>query len=272
LEGAGGGFPTILCKDLTVAETQNVAQKTKELGITINDWFLCTTFLAMKQWREQNFLTTPAPPKEGNYAPPLVGNYAPPLVENYSPPLEGAGGGYLRIAVPTNLRTTDDALMPAANIVSMVFLDRKPAKVQASPSFYRGVHREMQHIKRCDLGWAFIHGLTLYRRIFGSFRKMVQQNRCWATATVSNLGRWFADIPLPKREGRVQIDESLELRGVEASPPIRASTALGISVLTYADGMTVNLHYDSNALSRADAQTILDVCCGSAQNATAVNC
>jgi NRPS condensation-like uncharacterized protein len=218
-------YPAILCKDLSVTETQNMVQKAKQLGITINDLFLCETFLAMKKWQEQNQMSVKS---------------------------------NLRIAVPTNLRTSADDRMPAANIVSMVFLDRKPKNIQGVPPFYQGVHREMQHIKRCDLGWAFIFGLTVCRRILGSLRKMTGQNRCWTTATVTNLGRLFGDVPLPRREGCVQIDNSLELIGVETSPPVRSSTALGIGVMTYDDCMTINLHYDSNVLTRSDAQSILD--------------
>ena len=224
------GYPAILCKNLTASETQSILQRAKQLGITINDFFLCAAFLAMKHWREQQ----------------------PSLGESVKE------RGNLRIAVPTNLRTPADARMSAANIVSMVFLDRKQGNIQPTPSFYQGIHWEMEHIKRCHLGWAFIHGLTLYRRVFGSFRKMMQPGRCWSTATVTNLGRLFTDIPLPVREGYVQIDDSLELMGVETSPPVRSGTALGISVLTYEGCMTINLHYDSNVLTRAEAQFILD--------------
>jgi len=116
----------------------------------------------------------------------------------------------------------------------------------------------MQHIKRCNLGWAFIHGLRLYRCVFGSFRKMIQQDRCWTTATVSNLGRLFADVPLPIRDGQVQIGDSLELIGAESSPPIRRGTAIGISAMTYAGRMIINLHYDSDVLTHSDAQSLLD--------------
>jgi len=219
-------YPTILCRNLTEAETQNIQQKAKQLGITFNDLLLCLTFQAMKNWQEQHG----ADKREGN----------------------------LRIAVPVNLRVPDDELIPAANIVSMVFLDRKPDKIQATQEFYRGVHEEIRHIKRYNLGWTFIGGLTIYRRIIGNFRRMMNPDRCWATATVTNLGRMFADIPLPKRERRVQIDNDLELIGTEASPPVRSMTALGISVITYADCLTINLHYDSAVLTRGDAQMILD--------------
>lgn len=219
-------YPAILYRDLTVIETQNVREQAKQLGITINDLFLCTAFFAMQHWRTQHVT-------DGNR-------------------------GHLRVAVPTNLRTSADTRMPAANIVSMVFLDRKLKKIQRTKSFYQEVHEEMQHIKRCDLGWAFIHGLTLYRCVFGSFRKMTRKDRCWTTATVSNLGRLFADVPLPIREGCVQIDDSLALIGVESSPPVRSWTAMGICAMTYAERMTINFHYDSGVLTRSDAQSILD--------------
>jgi len=220
-------YPAILCRNLTEEETQHIQQRAKQLEITINDLFLCSAFLAMEQWQEQHLTDR----KKGN----------------------------LRIAVPINLRTPADEQMPAANIVSMVFLDRKPKKIQPVQAFYQGVHREMQHIKRCHLGWAFIRGLTVYRRVFGNFRKMMHPERCWTTATVSNLGKLFADVSLPLREGRVQLDDSLELIGVEACPPVRSLTSLGICMMTYAGCMTINIHYDSGVLTRSDAQSILDM-------------
>jgi len=220
------GYPAILRRNFTATETLCVQLKAKQLGVTINDLLLCTVFLAMNHWREQH--------------------------------VTDRNKGFLRIAVPTNLRTPADDRMPAANIVSMVFLDRKPEQILDTESFYQGVCREMRHIKQCHLGWAFIHGLTVYRWIFGSFYKMTQKDQCWTTATVTNLGRLFTETPLPMRDGRVQIGESLELIGIEASPPVRPQTALGISVVTYAGCMTINLHYDSRILTHSDAQSILD--------------
>jgi len=219
-------YPTIICQNLTEAETQNVQQKAKKLGITINDLFLCSAFFAMNNWQKQHF----AERKRGS----------------------------LRIAVPINLRTPAEERMPAANIVSMVFLNRRPEDIKPEPMFYQSVYKETQHIKRRNLGWAFIHGLTLYQRIFGSFRKMIRRERCWATATVSNLGRLFTNVPLPTQRGRVQISDSLELIDVQGCPPVRFLTALGISLKTYAGCMTINLHYDSAVLTLSDAQSILE--------------
>ena len=226
LQKPSADYPAILLQTLTATETQSIRRRAQQIGITPNDWLLCAVFFAIQNWREQH--------------------------------VDDEKRGHVRIAVPTNLRTPKDVLMPAANIVSMVFLDRKPKNIQRSEAFFRGVHREMRHIKRHNLGWTFIHGLTVFRWMFGSVRKMTQQDRCWTTATVSNLGRVFADLPLPTREDYVQVDDSLELIGVEGSPPVRLGTALGISVLTYAGQMEINVHYDPHVLTRGDVQSILD--------------
>jgi hypothetical protein len=50
----------------------------------------------------------------------------------------------------------------------------------------------------------------------------------------------------------------LELIVIAASPPIRSATAMGIGAMTYAGRMSINLHYDSNVLTRSDAQALLD--------------
>lgn len=228
-------FPALLSRQLDKTETQNVRKKAKSAGVTINDILLDATFQAMNAW-------------QGRFLDSKTVSQKPRQ--------------YLRVAVPTNLRGPWDRLMPAANIVSMVFIDRQAKEIQNETVFLRGIHQEMQHIKRCHLGLAFIHGLTIYRSVFGSFTKMINQARCWTTATVSNLGTFFADLPLPRHEGLIQLGDALEIVAIDSAPPIRPQTALGVCALTYADRMTLDMHYDSELISRSEAETMLDLLAG----------
>ena len=148
--------------------------------------------------------------------------------------------------------------MPAANLVSMVFLDRKPGKIADDQRFLQTLHREMAHIKRCNLGLAFIHGLNVYRRFFGSYKKMINQNRCWTTTTVSNLGSLLTSAPLPRRDGRLLLDHDLELSSVESTPPVRPQTSTGICAMTYAGRMTVSMQYDTTLLGREQAESLFE--------------
>ena len=221
-------FPTMLFKEFSEADTQRIRKRAKEQGVTINDLVLHATFSAMATCRLR-----------------------------WNIPLEHSSG-QLRLAVATDLRTPDVANISAANIVSMVFLDRKPKNIHSGHAFLRKIHREMAHIKRCNLGLAFIHGLTIYKKLFGDYRKMINQNRCWTTGTVSNLGRLFAESSFPKTaEGHLRIG-SMELLNIYTAPPIRPRSVFGACAATYAGRLTLTLQYDTEALSRPQAKELLD--------------
>ena len=225
------GFPAFLFKEFDETETQRVRTAAKNHGVTINDLLLSATFSAMEASRRR-----------------------------WNVPLESQFG-QLRLAVPTDLRTPNVADIPAANIVSMVFLDRKPKNIRNDAAFLRNIHREMAHIKRCNLGLAFIHGLTAYKKLFGDYRKMIDQNRCWTTGTVSNLGRLFGKTPFPAAaDGCLRIG-NMELTHIYSTPPIRPQSVFGVCVSTYAERLTLTLQYDTEALTRGQAEELLDSVC-----------
>jgi len=221
-------FPTFLYKEFDVADTQRIRTIAKEQGVTLNDLLLYATFSAMANCRRR-----------------------------WNIPFEHSSE-QLRLAVPTDLRTPNVANAPAANIVSMVFLDRKPRNICSDDTFLRGIHREMTHIKHCNLGLAFIHGLTIYKRLFGDYRKMIDQNRCWTTGTVSNLGRLFDKTPFPVTdEGYLRIGD-MKLVNIYATPPIRPQSIFGAAASTYAGRLTLTLQYDTEALAHRQAEELLD--------------
>ncbi|GHT13854.1 hypothetical protein FACS1894170_10280 [Planctomycetales bacterium] len=216
-------FPAVLVKTFSKEETLQIRRQAKTAGETLNDVAIIAVFESLATCNSQL-----------------------------------ATSGYFRIAVPTNLRTDEDRLMSAANIVSMVFIDRKPNRVADTASFRNGICGEMLHIKRCRLGLALIHGLRIYRHVFGSFTKMIRRDKCWTTATVSNLGVMFSEVPLLRRDGKICFGNGLELAEVISVPPIRPQTVFGICVLTYAEKLSVNVHYDSSVVTQSDAEKFLD--------------
>jgi NRPS condensation-like uncharacterized protein len=221
------GYPAIFRRELSEDETKKVRTFAKSEKVTINDFLLRSVFLTMNDWRQQE--------KTDGHE------------------------GRLRVAVPTNLRTPKDYLMPAANIVSMVFLDRKPNCIRNDLSFLQKIHREMRHIKNCNLGLALIYGLTVYRKLFGSYKKMINQNRCWTTATVSNLGLLFHQTPCPCRNNHLLFDKELELLEIHSVPPIRPQTVLGVCASSYANRLTIDMQYDSELLNTTQAKKLFDL-------------
>lgn len=225
-------FPAIIETHLDAAQFDRVRVLCKSKGVTVNDFLLAAFYQAVFAWR--------------------VG-------EGFS-----QSSNYLRIAVPTSLRRRNEKLATAANRVSMVFLDRTQRDMheKSFDGFLRSIAREMSHIKRHELGWAFIFGLTALKNLFGGIHGMVQQKRCWSSCVLSNLGQPLINVALPRKAGEILIDGAAnggKLRVIEFStaPPIRAWTEFGIGVLTYNNRMFIALHYDPRIISSAAAQRFL---------------
>jgi hypothetical protein len=117
----------------------------------------------------------------------------------------------------------------------------------------------MRHIKDCNLGLALIYGLTVYRKLFGSYKKMINQNRCWTTATISNLGSLFLQTPCPRRNNHLLFDKELELLEIHSVPPIRPQTVLGVCAFSYANRLTIDMQYDSELLNTTQAKKLFDL-------------
>ena len=97
-------------------------------------------------------------------------------------------GSWLRMMIPMNLRTTDDRLMPAANMVSSVFLDRRGPDFADPDRLLRGIHEEMDLIKRLHLGFTFIFSTAICRRFLGGLEKKVRADKCTISCIFTNVG------------------------------------------------------------------------------------
>ena len=221
------GFPFLLERSLSSQQTTQIRDRCKRIGGTINDWLLTAAFLAIFAWRKNEGIT------ETNH--------------------------FVRMAVPTDLRNFPTELGTAANRVSMVFLDRKIRSAANAQKLLIGIQREMAHIKRHRLGWAFIFGLSCFKNIFGGFHGMIRQKRCWSSCVLTNLGRVFHNTNLPRHDGKICIDGSangntMVIESISASPPIRPWTVFGINAVTYCDEIFLTLHYDPDAVSVQGAE------------------
>ena len=118
-----------------------------------------------------------------------------------------------------------DRRMPAANVVSMVFLDRTPAQIADPADLLRSIHAEMDLIRRRQLGLIFIFVALDPAGTAGRTGKVGQQGRCEATCVLSNLGRAMADSPLPRRNEKI-VAGNVVLDGIDFFAPVRDGTAV----------------------------------------------
>lgn len=218
-------YPAIVSQEFSPIQTQRYIQEAKRHGVTLNDLLLRDFFQSLYSWQQK---TLPSLPQ-----------------------------GRMRISIPMNLRMPFHAGMPAANVVTMVFVDVPTSRWPTAENLLRKVHRTMHWIKTHDQRYIFNLILKVGKTIFGTLRGFLKKQRCCSTACLSNLGRVLEKVPLPRTEERWLRVGDATLESIDAAPPIRPGTMVSLSALTYASRLRLCLRYDTRFLTREDAETIL---------------
>ena len=171
----------------------------------------------------------------------------------------------IRILVPFSLRDSKQQHMPAANCVSMTFLEAN-AEELASKYLLKHVTCRIGLIRKWQLqhGWAqagesYARAWPLLR-IFKSRRNAAaaqHPEKAIATSVLSNLGSVFKTAKLPTEQGQVRIGDLL-IRSVHLALPCTAAMPATFSVNFYAGRLNLDVTYLPSVVSKADAQKLLD--------------
>ncbi len=218
-------YPATCTRRIDEAETKALRRVAAELRATTNDLLARDLFLALHDWMSRH--------------------------------VPGYDDGWLRLSVPVNLRTVSERRLPAANAVSMVFLDRRSQDFADTGQLLAGISDEMLLIKRRRLGLTFVFSLQACRFLPGGMPAQVKGDQCTATCVFTNLGSPLAKLPLPRREGRFVVG-NVVLEGMECLAPIRPHTSAAFAVFIYAGKLTVTLHYDARAMTGRQAEDLLE--------------
>jgi len=213
-------YPTILTKTLDTSRSAALLQTAARLGVRLNDLLAAGLFLALIEWRSANPIPNDA---------------------------------WLRMMVPVSLRTEADRATPAASLASLVFLDRRPLDCA---DLLRSVHDEMSLILSHRLGLTFVFFSWLLNLVPGGLRRRSRDRRCAMSCILSNVGRIYVDSPLPRQEGNL-VAGNVKLMSFDSIAPIRPHTCACFAVTTYADRLSITLHYDPRPLTGDQAAGLL---------------
>jgi hypothetical protein len=165
---------------------------------------------------------------------------------------------WLRLMVPVNMRTPGDRRLPAANVVSTIFLDQRHAADFDPRALLQKANRLMTETKRQDLALAWLLAMPVLQRLPRAWANArFSRRRCLYSTVLTNLGPVFAATPMPRSQRRLVVDD-LTLDGVEFVPITRPLQCVGFSVTIYAGRITLAMRYDSRVLGPNQAQEVLD--------------
>jgi hypothetical protein len=245
------GYPASWTRQLDESQTAGLLTAARTLDVTLNDLLLHGLFLCLAKWRQRHAPDRP--------------------------------GAWLRICVPVSLRTAALDRLPAANAASMVFLDRQPCDMNDPGRLLASIHKEMQLIKRMQLGLTFVLCLGLRRWLPGfvpaerydaltdpgGVSHKRHKDRCFSTAILTNLGTLFGRCPLADDRGRVRAGDVV-LEDMDLLPPLRPLTSAAFTAWSYARRLNFTLHYDPRVLEAGHAAEPLDDMIGSVQRSAGI--
>jgi len=208
----------------TKEEMKTFAADAKARGVTVNDLLVTRYFMSLAAWQKQK-------------------------------PIWKKG---IRISVPMNLRLPEDDIVPAANIVSMVFLDRGGELLNNETELLKTVVTEMLRIKECRQGLAMVRLMDWFVRVPGLMPLYFSLPICQATSVLTNLGRPFHTSNLMGKDGLLKAGD-ITLQSVDTLPPVRKLTAISLSVNSYGGRFSMTLRYDARVMQEESAIRLIDL-------------
>lgn len=224
-------YPRIIKTPLSVEETSAYHAAARRMGLTINDLLLRDIFVVMREFIDAD--------EEKSGRP--------------------RGNKWLRIAMPINMRTEKHRAMYAANMVSMVFIDRRRRQIDASDAFAEGIHRTTEMIKNKEQGLVLLKNLEGRRVLPGGIEMEMAIKRCWSTTVLSNLGRILHRFPMPcDEQGRVKIGD-LTIEDFFGCPPLRYKTLATWGVWSYAGRLQLAMRWDDRLMTPEQSRFLADL-------------
>lgn len=205
----------------TPVETKQLQAVSRAAGATLTDLVLRDLFLAMDAWNQRL-------DRRGRFR-------------------------LLRIMLPISLRTAEDVATPAANIVGMVPIDRRPALFGSPHFLLRTLLWETWLLKRFRFAIAYNRSCALFGLLPGGIERLTRPDRCYATSVLSNMGKIFDGCPLVRIDGRLQVG-SLQVESWESAPPVRFGTSTGFTFVSYAGRLILTMNYARRHFTAAEAQ------------------
>jgi len=221
-------FPAIISRMIERPVLQQLKVVAARQGVELNDLYLLEMFQTIREWNRRHG--------------------------------KGHDNQWLRIGMPTSLRTPLHDKMPAANVVSYMFLTRKAGACDKPEELIADIHRQTSKIVNMQQGRFLAIGLKYVLKIPGLLWCLLRMNRCFTSVILTNVGdirrQFTARFPL--KQGRC-VAGNVTLDVLTGAVPVRPNTRLSTSVGTYAGNLYINMHCDPLSFTTEQAEELADL-------------
>jgi hypothetical protein len=174
-----------------------------------------------------------------------------------SPELDPHGDRCMRIIVPISIRDKSDRGMPSANRTTLVQIDRFASQIGDLDAAARGISFELGVIRGAMLDRIFLIVVRILSISNGWLRWSASSMRPRATTLFTNLGRFFAKMPLGRQDRRL-VCGGLVIERLELAAPVRNQMPISFTANQYAGELFLGATVDTRFLDEASGRWILD--------------
>jgi hypothetical protein len=220
-------FPGSVTHALDSGQTRSLKRGAQKSCGTLNDLLLCAMFRTLRDWNAEHGAA--------------------------------ADRAWYRIMAPVDLRGPQHDRLPAANLVSCVFVTQPGAVCGDPRRLLNAVTQRMQYAVGSRSALIMYNVIRRLARVPGLLPLALWAWRVQATALVSYVGDAGRGMQadFPRQRGRYQIG-NLELQRITATGPVRSGTSANLTAGIYAGQLVLNLALDRQQFTRADAQDMLN--------------
>lgn len=159
--------------------------------------------------------------------------------------------------MPVNVRRPIDYRMPAANVISLSFIDRAADQLADPMGLLGNLHTETEQTIRLRTSLVFVPALKLLGILPGQLYARIRRPHCQASAALSNLGILLMRSPLLGPDRRA-ISGGVTLESMEASMPLRDLTHVAFAASIYGRKLSLSISHDPRWIDTVDSRELLE--------------
>ncbi|MCP4174004.1 MAG: DUF1298 domain-containing protein [Fuerstiella sp.] len=167
------------------------------------------------------------------------------------------GHRWIRMGVPASTRAGHSSERTCCNRVTIMFLDQHSNAIRNADQLLDRVTTLTQFHRASNIWYSMLQLLDILAAVPPLLRLYLRTNRRMCTTITSNVGRAFEACPLPQTEGRMVVGD-MQLTSLNFLSPLRPGTDVTFGVVTYADTLSLSMHYKPHRIGRTQAHRLLD--------------
>jgi NRPS condensation-like uncharacterized protein len=163
---------------------------------------------------------------------------------------------WIRMGVPASTRARDSLQRTCCNQVTIMFLDQHSSDIRTSDALLKRIALLTRFHRESNIWYSMLQLLNCLAAVPPLLRLYLRTNRRMCTTISSNVGRAFESCPLPRRQGQLVVGDML-LTSLNFLSPLRPGTEVTFGFVTYANTLSLSMHYKPHRVGEQEARKLL---------------